>query len=661
MKRFILPILFLAFMFPAISQNIVNLSGTVTDNGTGLPIPNQAVQITSDSSGGFFYFNVVSTDMNGFYLDSIPLNGSVTSGILFVTTIDCLGISHTSVAQFGPGNMSPVLNFQICSGTSCQAGFYYFPDSAGVMNTLQFIDLSIGNINSWYWDFGDGQYSNLQDPIHTYAQSGLYNVCLTIQGVDSLCYDTYCNVVNVGGQGGCQAQFTYYPDSLWSSRIIHFVDLSYGDITSWFWDFGDSTFSTEQNPSHLFPDEGTYYVCLTVIGNNANAICQSTWCEEVVVGTGSDCASYFTFQNNGLSISLAGHMINGQPAAFYWEFGDGQAGQGQNVIHQYPQSGIYFVTLTTVTQDPTGCTWSTAQSVSVGDSTQWNQLYGQVFAGNFPMELGIVMIFSLDTSATFVPFVDISVVDSFGVYYFPMVPLGNYLVYAIPFMPDGYLPTYYGDVLNWENATVISLGQPANPYNINLIQADSYLPGIGEINGQINTTGLKTTLVDKITMLLMNEAGQAITFSQVNDQGEFDFSELDYGIYYLKAEMAGCQSDYIKVELTPDHPIVDVVMTLSGNQILGTQEPAPVLEAGVVYPNPLRDQAQISVKLNEGSQVYIELYNLSGQRVYQQTNYLHAGTTTVTIPVSQFRDGLYTLRIYTHSGLNLTRKLLKSQ
>ncbi|MFH1936731.1 MAG: hypothetical protein ABIK52_04125, partial [Bacteroidota bacterium] len=73
MKRFILPILFLAFMFPAISQNIVNLSGTVTDNGTGLPIPNQAVQITSDSSGGFFYFNVVSTDMNGFYLDSIPL------------------------------------------------------------------------------------------------------------------------------------------------------------------------------------------------------------------------------------------------------------------------------------------------------------------------------------------------------------------------------------------------------------------------------------------------------------------------------------------------------------------------------------------------------------------------------------------------------------
>ncbi|TSA29485.1 MAG: PKD domain-containing protein [Bacteroidetes bacterium] len=742
MRRFIFPLLFFAFIIPGLSQTVVTLSGTVTDSATGLPIPNQAVQITSDSSGGFFYFNVVYTNQNGFYLDSIPLTG-VSSGVLFVTTIDCNGFPVTYSLTFNPANMNLVQNFQICSGTPCEAGFSYvntqpltlqftdistgttgpwlwqfgdgtsssqqnpahtygqagyfnvtltigdsstscwdmtaqtvyvsdttggscvadfeyYPDSTGGY-TIYFYDQSLGSISTWSWEFGDGQSASGQNPVHIYSQPGLYTVCLTVQGVDSLCYDTYCQVVNVGGSGGCQAQYTYYPDSSSNFTLIQFIDLSYGDITSWYWDFGDSTYSSEQNPSHLFPDEGTYYVCLTVTGNNAGVISQSTWCEEVVVGTGSDCASYFTFQNNGLSISFSGHMVNEQPATFSWDFGDGETGQGQNVIHQYPQSGIYYVTLTTVTQNPAGCTWSSAQSVAVGDSTQWNQLYGQVFTGNFPLELGIVLLFSLDTSATFVPFIDISVVDSFGIYYFPMVPLGNYLIYAIPITPVGYLPTYYGDALNWQNATVVSLGQPANPYNINLIQADSYNSGIGGINGQIHTTGLKSSLVDMITMLLMNEAGQAVTFSQVTDQGEFDFTGLDYGIYYLKAEMAGCQSDYIKVEITPDHPIVDVVMTLNGNQILGTREPVAVLDAGMVYPNPVRNEAQIAVKLNEGSQVYIELYNLSGQRVYQHTDYLHAGTTTVSVPVSHLRDGLFTLRIYTDSGLNLTRKLLKSQ
>ena len=272
----------------------------------------------------------------------------------------------------------------------------------------------------------------------------------------------------------------------------------------------------------------------------------------------------------------------------------------------------------------------------------------------------MVMIFSLDTSGNFLPFIDISMVDSSGVYYFPMVPLGEYFIYAIPFLPAGYLPTYYGDVLDWESATIVSLGQPSNPYNINLIEAGSYAPGIGTINGQINT-GVKTTLVDKITMLLMNDAGQAISYHQVNTEGEFTFPELDYGIYYLHAEMAGTHSDVIKVEITQENPQIEVIMTFSGNQILGLRDLNPVLEAGVIYPNPASDKATIKIKLESASQVTIELYNLTGQLAFRQTKYLGAGETTITIPASQLRNGLYSLRIYTDSGLSLTRKLLISQ
>lgn len=47
------------------------------------------------------------------------------------------------------------------------------------------------NAQSYYWDFGDGDTSNLQNPMHTYAASGLYNVCLSVTdscgGVNTKC------------------------------------------------------------------------------------------------------------------------------------------------------------------------------------------------------------------------------------------------------------------------------------------------------------------------------------------------------------------------------------------------------------------------------------------------------------------------------------------
>ena len=37
-------------------------------------------------------------------------------------------------------------------------------------------------------------------------------------------------------------------------RLVAFKDNSAGDITSWKWDFGDGTASTEQNPIHQYKD-----------------------------------------------------------------------------------------------------------------------------------------------------------------------------------------------------------------------------------------------------------------------------------------------------------------------------------------------------------------------------------------------------------------------
>ena len=56
---------------------------------------------------------------------------------------------------------------------------------------------------------------------------------------------------------------------------IRFTDQSAKEPTSWLWDFGDGTSSTEQNPFHTYLTSGTYEVCLRVENRfGADSICQ---------------------------------------------------------------------------------------------------------------------------------------------------------------------------------------------------------------------------------------------------------------------------------------------------------------------------------------------------------------------------------------------------
>jgi PKD repeat protein len=81
------------------------------------------------------------------------------------------------------------------SDTACQAAFSCGIDSlTSFPFYYHFKDLSTGNINAWYWDFGDGSSSPEQNPSHQYAEAGTYRVCLTAadQNDTSSCLDQVC-------------------------------------------------------------------------------------------------------------------------------------------------------------------------------------------------------------------------------------------------------------------------------------------------------------------------------------------------------------------------------------------------------------------------------------------------------------------------------------
>ena len=66
------------------------------------------------------------------------------------------------------------------------------------------------------------------------------------------------------------AQFTADKTEGSCPLTVQFIDQSTGEITSWFWDFGDGETSTEQNPSHTYNSTGYFTVSLTVTGSGGS-------------------------------------------------------------------------------------------------------------------------------------------------------------------------------------------------------------------------------------------------------------------------------------------------------------------------------------------------------------------------------------------------------
>jgi PKD repeat protein len=205
--------------------------------------------------------------------------------------------------------------------------------------SVQFTDLS-ENSTSWNWDFGDGNSSQEQNPMHTYSAVGNYTVTLTVNnlaGSDAVTKNDYI--------------ITSKPEEaiVWGvvPLSLQFTDQSENGI-SWKWNFGDGTNSTEQNPKHTYTKAGQYAVTVTV--NNAAGSNTATYTGyiNVVNSLEPPIAAFSALPTYGkvpLNVSFIDNST-GSPTSWKWNFGDGNTSTEQNPTHLYSKSGQYAVTLT---------------------------------------------------------------------------------------------------------------------------------------------------------------------------------------------------------------------------------------------------------------------------------------------------------------------------
>ena len=237
---------------------------------------------------------------------------------------------------------------------TCNATFSYYtiknPDS------LHFYPTSASG-TAYYWNFGDGTYSDQRYPWHNYAHSGIYYVCLTVADSSGISC-TKCDTVTVNPPPPCAASFNHY--SLSNPDSLHFYSTGTGAI-SWNWNFGDGTTSDQQYPWHFYSQPGTYYVCLTIV-DSAGGTCSA--CNNVYIGAPVTCSAAFShYSLSAISDSLHFYPTGQGIKTTYWNFGDGTTSTNRDPWHYFTHAGTYSVCLTVV--DSSGSTCNTCDTVSV--------------------------------------------------------------------------------------------------------------------------------------------------------------------------------------------------------------------------------------------------------------------------------------------------------
>ncbi len=221
--------------------------------------------ITHDRISFIWDFNDGSTNVT---IDSIvshayTIPGTYLPKMILVDTNGCVVPIQGPDTIFVSGALA---NFGFLNQTHCDEAFITFSDSSTVSNDI---------ITSYNWTFGDGNTSNLQNPVHHYTSSGLYypKLVVTTQNgcIDSMQLPAPVKIVSSpqtvinNQQNGCVPLIVNFAGQL------AVPDTS---IIKWNWQLGNGNTSILQNPpQQVYNNAGIYSIQL--IAENSSG-CKDT-------------------------------------------------------------------------------------------------------------------------------------------------------------------------------------------------------------------------------------------------------------------------------------------------------------------------------------------------------------------------------------------------
>lgn len=287
------------------------------------------------------------------------VDGTYNASLIVKSSDSCIS-SENQQLIIKPG---PIVNFDFNS-TTCFNSPVLFYDLTQLNGG--------GSIVGWLWNFGDpataqSNTSTMQNPVHQFSSSGLFNVTLVVT-LSNGCISQLQRPINISSafpvdfavNNKCQgAQAGFQPDlSIINPSII----------VSWFWDFGDGSNSPNQSPNHIYLIPDNYLVTLTIIDTSG---CSNTIKKTITInpepvadfGNSTPACSNSNMLFNNLSFVTIGYITKWQ-----WDFGDGSSQTisfpgSPDASHIYPTYGSYTVTLTITSND--SCTNSVSKLINI--------------------------------------------------------------------------------------------------------------------------------------------------------------------------------------------------------------------------------------------------------------------------------------------------------
>ena len=212
-------------------------------------------------------------------------------------------------------------------------------------DTVEFTAINNGGDapDQYFWEFGDGTGSQLQNPTHIYPTQGQYNIKLVTKKRG--CADSASLVVDT--RHPLAVSLTSDKDTVCFGTAIQFDNS--GDQTTttptYFYDFGDGTTGTAINPSYTYTAVGTYTVKHAVTDQ---VPCSDT-ATKIVVVVAAPTANFTMSANDicqGGTIDFTASATQDYDSLL-WDYGDGTILIGEfGTRHAYDTSGNFTVNLT---------------------------------------------------------------------------------------------------------------------------------------------------------------------------------------------------------------------------------------------------------------------------------------------------------------------------
>ncbi|MBP1929179.1 PKD repeat protein/outer membrane protein assembly factor BamB [Methanolinea mesophila] len=222
--------------------------------------------------------------------------------------------------------------------------------------TVGFESRSVGIAQAWNWSFGDGTYSEEENPVHTYTSPGSYTVSL--HETNTACQDNTMvkpDYITVGGQPLFKADFTVSPVTGSAPLTVHCIDRSVGNPSRIVYNFGDGFTAKGPDVIYTYRFPGTYTITETISKYDPGKM---TFLTSVARKPGAITvfraispppeAAFTASPMEGpapLTVSFSDES-SGNPTYYTYDFGDGFKSTTAHSVHTYRFPGTYKVTLT---------------------------------------------------------------------------------------------------------------------------------------------------------------------------------------------------------------------------------------------------------------------------------------------------------------------------